>query len=1317
MATTTMGVKLDEATRERIKAAASRIDRTPHWLIKQAIFSYLEQLDRNEDIAAISALVIESSEGPEALPVEEEASQPFLEFAEQILPQSVSRAAITAAWRRPETDAVPMILEQAKLTPIIAEQTYKTAYQLAEQLRGQKNLSGKAGLIQGLLQEFSLSSQEGVALMCLAEALLRIPDKATRDALIRDKISNGNWHSHLGHSPSLFVNAATWGLLFTGRLVATHNEASLSSSLNRIISKSGEPLVRKGVDMAMRLMGEQFVTGETIAEALANARKLEDKGFRYSYDMLGEAALTATDAEAYLLAYQQAIHAIGKASNGRGIYEGPGISIKLSALHPRYNRSQYQRVIDELYPRLLSLTLLARQYDIGINIDAEEADRLEISLDLLEKLCFEPELSGWNGIGFVIQAYQKRCPFVIDYLIDLASRSHRRLMIRLVKGAYWDSEIKRAQIDGLEGYPVYTRKVYTDISYLACAKKLLAVPNLIYPQFATHNAHTLAAIYHLAGQNYYPGQYEFQCLHGMGEPLYEQVVGKVAEGKLNRPCRIYAPVGTHETLLAYLVRRLLENGANTSFVNRIADTTLPLNELVACPVSAVDAITLKEGKAGLPHSKIPLPIALYGETRQNSSGLDLANEHRLASLSSTLLNSATKKWLAVPILDDLQHSEHCCTVKNPADHRDIVGYSREATQEEVTQALNNALSAASIWFATPPQERAAVLDKAAVLMASRMQLLIGLLVREAGKSFSNAIAEVREAVDFLHYYASQVRYDFDNETHRPLGPVVCISPWNFPLAIFTGQVAAALAAGNSVLAKPAEQTPLIAAQAVILLLEAGVPAGVVQLLPGRGDTVGAQLVSDTRVRGVMFTGSTAVATLLQRNIAGHLDNQGHPTPLIAETGGLNAMIVDSSALTEQVVVDVMASAFDSAGQRCSALRILCLQDDVAEHTLQMLRGAMAEYRMGNPGRFTTDIGPVIDEEARRRIEQHIEEMRAKGHPVFQATYTNSADHEEWKNGTFVQPTLIELHNFDELQQEIFGPVLHVVRYPRHQLNSLIKQINDAGYGLTLGIHTRIDETIAQVTGSVKAGNLYVNRNMVGAVVGVQPFGGEGLSGTGPKAGGPLYLYRLLAHRSEKGPFTHQGSQPPIVMPVRDQWQSTYQALTQWIDSFYPELNPVCAQFAKQNQSGTTRLLPGSTGERNSYSLLPRECVLCLADNEPDLLTQLAAVICVGSRPLWIEAEVQRTLYTKLPTKLQQQIMFTTNETVLTQPFDTAIYHGDSDTLRQFCEDVAAREGAIVTVQGLARGDSSIQLERLYLERSLSVNTAAAGGNASLMTIG
>ena len=1257
MGMTTMGVKLDDATRERIKTAATRIDRTPHWLIKQAIFNYLERLESDEGLPELPALLAGAANESEDAPAAgDESHQPFLEFAEQILPQSVSRAAITGAYRRAETDAVPMLLEQARLPEAIAAQAHSLAYQLADKLRNQKTATGRAGMVQGLLQEFSLSSQEGVALMCLAEALLRIPDKATRDALIRDKISNGNWHSHIGRSPSLFVNAATWGLLFTGKLVSTHNEANLSRSLNRIIGKSGEPLIRKGVD------------------------------------------------------------AIGKASNGRGIYEGPGISIKLSALHPRYSRAQYDRVMEELYPRLKSLTLLARQYDIGINIDAEEADRLEISLDLLEKLCFEPELAGWNGIGFVIQAYQKRCPFVIDYLIDLASRSRRRLMIRLVKGAYWDSEIKRAQMEGLEGYPVYTRKVYTDVSYLACAKKLLGVPNLIYPQFATHNAHTLAAIYSLAGQNYYPGQYEFQCLHGMGEPLYEQVTGKVADGKLNRPCRIYAPVGTHETLLAYLVRRLLENGANTSFVNRIADTTLPLDELVADPVQAVEKMAAQEGQIGLPHPKIALPRELYGKGRVNSAGLDLANEHRLASLSSALLNSALQKWQAKPMLEQPVADGDMQPVINPAEPKDIVGYVREATEAEVDQALDSAVNNAPIWFATPPQERAAILERAAVLMEDQMQSLIGILVREAGKTFSNAIAEVREAVD---YYAGQVRDDFDNETHRPLGPVVCISPWNFPLAIFTGQIAAALAAGNSVLAKPAEQTPLIAAQGINILLEAGVPAGVVQLLPGRGETVGAKLTSDNRVRGVMFTGSTEVASLLQRNIATRLDAQGRPTPLIAETGGMNAMIVDSSALTEQVVVDVLASAFDSAGQRCSALRVLCLQDDVADHTLKMLRGAMAECRMGNPGRLTTDIGPVIDAEAKANIENHIQAMRAKGRPVFQAVRDNSEDAREWRSGTFVPPTLIELASFDELKKEVFGPVLHVVRYNRNNLNELVEQINASGYGLTLGVHTRIDETIAQVTGSAKVGNLYVNRNMVGAVVGVQPFGGEGLSGTGPKAGGPLYLYRLLANRPENAlgvTLARQDAEYPVDAQLKTVLTQPLDALIKWADN-RPELRAIAQQYGELAQAGTQRLLPGPTGERNTWTLMPRERVLCVADNEQDALVQLAAAMATGCEVLWPDDALHRDLAKQLPKAVSARIHFAKADALLTQPFDAVIYHGDSDQLRELCEQVAARSGAIVSVQGFARGETNLLLERLYVERSLSVNTAAAGGNASLMTIG
>ncbi|MHC8287022.1 trifunctional transcriptional regulator/proline dehydrogenase/L-glutamate gamma-semialdehyde dehydrogenase [Pseudomonas sp. XS1P51] len=1314
---TTLGVKLDDLTRERLKNAASSIDRTPHWLIKQAIFNCLEKLEAGATLDDLIGTEQPAGDDHAELPLEA-VHQPFLDFAESIHPQSVLRAAITSAYRRPEKEALPMLLEQARLPVDIASAANKLAAEIATKLRHQKNSSGRAGIVQGLLQEFSLSSQEGVALMCLAEALLRIPDKGTRDALIRDKVSNGNWQTHIGKSGSVFVNAATWGLLLTGKLVATHSETGMSSTLSRIIAKGGEPLIRKGVDMAMRLMGEQFVTGETIAQALANATRFEAKGFRYSYDMLGEAALTEHDAQRYLASYVQAIHAIGKASHGRGIYEGPGISIKLSALHPRYSRAQYDRVMVELYPRLLSLTLLAKQYDIGLNIDAEEADRLELSLDLLERLCFEPELTGWNGIGFVIQAYQKRCLYVIDYVIDLARRSRHRLMIRLVKGAYWDSEIKRAQVEGLEGYPVYTRKVYTDVSYIACARKLLAVPEAIYPQFATHNAHTLSAIYQLAGQNYYPGQYEFQCLHGMGEPLYEQVVGKVSDGKLNRPCRVYAPVGTHETLLAYLVRRLLENGANTSFVSRIADQSITIQELVADPIVSVDDISRREGGHGLPHPKIPLPCDLYGAERANSAGIDLANEHRLASLSCALLATANTQWSAAPLLGGSVQPGEPKKVCNPSDHRDVVGQLQRASLEDVELALVHATSAAPIWQSTPIIERAEILDRAADAMEAEIQPLIGLLVREAGKTFANAIAEVREAVDFLRYYSAQARKDFTNDAHRPLGPVVCISPWNFPLAIFTGQVAAALAAGNPVLAKPAEQTSLIAAQAVRILLESGIPAGVLQMLPGRGSVIGPKLAGDDRVKGVMFTGSTEVARELQKNIAGRLDSVGRPVPLIAETGGQNAMIVDSSALTEQVVIDVVASAFDSAGQRCSALRVLCIQEDSADRVIEMLKGVMAECRQGNPEQFRVDIGPVIDAGAKANIDQHIETMRAKGRSVFQASIIDS---EDARKGTFVTPTLIELESIDELEREIFGPVLHVVRYSRKNLDQLIQHINDSGYGLTLGVHTRIDETIAKVVGNVNAGNVYVNRNIVGAVVGVQPFGGEGLSGTGPKAGGPLYMYRLLSTRPEMAipeSFAEADRKNAPEHVVRRSLLLPLKELTEWAKaSGNDSLLSLCEKFEHESQSGLTRLLTGPTGERNTYTILPRNCVLCLAETEADLLAQLAAVLAVGSKALWVENALTCSLLNKLPSKIQKWVTTVTDWTTGGAEFDAVLHHGHSDQLRQVCERVSVRPGAIISVHGLSSGERDIPLERLVIERAVSVNTAAAGGNASLMTIG
>lgn len=1241
---------------------------------------------------------------------------PFADFAPRPAIDNPLRQAITAACRIPEPEALAPLLEQARLPQDMENAVQALALRIAGTLRQRKASAGRAGIVQGLLQEFALSSQEGVALMCLAEALLRIPDAATRDALIRDKISSGQWEPHLGKSPSLFVNAATWGLLLTGKLVTTHNEGSLSASLGRLIGKGGEPLIRKGVDMAMRMMGEQFVTGETIGEALANARKMEAEGFRYSYDMLGEAALTSEDAARYYASYEQAIHAIGKASNGRGIYEGPGISIKLSALHPRYSRAQYDRVMDELFPQVLRLTELARQYDIGLNIDAEETERLEISLDLLERLCRAPSLQGWNGIGFVIQAYQKRCPYVIDFVIDLARRTRRRLMVRLVKGAYWDSEIKRAQVDGLTDYPVYTRKAHTDVSYLACARKLLGAPEAIYPQFATHNAQTLAAIYHLAGNNYYAGQYEFQCLHGMGEPLYEQVVGAVTAGKLGRPCRIYAPVGTHETLLAYLVRRLLENGANTSFVNRIADGSIALEELVRNPVATVQQAAEAEGRAGQPHLRIPLPGQLYGEERANSRGLDLASEQVLADLTAALQASARQPWHAAPLLAQDTAAGTTVPVRNPADRRDAVGQVQEATHTDVDNAITWACEAAPLWAATPPTERAAALLRAADLLEEQMPALLGLLMREAGKTCGNAVAEVREAVDFLRYYAAQVQHSFANASHVPLGPVACISPWNFPLAIFMGQVAAALAAGNTVLAKPAEQTPLIAAQAVRVLWQAGVPRAVVQLLPGQGETVGARLVADERIMGVVFTGSTDVARILQRTIAGRLDAAGNPVALIAETGGQNAMIVDSSALVEQVVGDAVASAFDSAGQRCSALRVLCVQEEAADRVIAMLQGAMGELRLGNPGALKVDVGPVIDDQARAGILAHIEALRAKGHRVFQPMAANA---QALSEGTFVPPTLIEIGSITELEREVFGPVLHLVRYARKDLPRLLQQINATGYGLTLGVHTRIDETIAQVVDQAHAGNIYVNRNMVGAVVGVQPFGGEGLSGTGPKAGGPMYLLRMLS-RYPAGALATSLAPADALRPCDDTQRrsllATLHTLEDWAHSQQnTALARTCQRLAATTPSGVLRTLPGPTGENNTYQILPRERVLCLASQDADLLTQLACVLATGGQALW---PVQhQALHARLPATLQEHVALVAQWQAEGVWLDAVLHHGDSDALRTACRAIATRPGPIVGVTAQPTGGTDVPLERLVLERSLSVNTAAAGGNASLMTIG
>ena len=1162
-----------------------------------------------------------------------EAARPFAAFAAGLQPQTPLRAAISAAYRRSEPECLPPLLDAAALAGPAAEAAAIRAGRLVTALRAKTRTGG----VEGLVREYALSSQEGVSLMCLAEALLRIPDTATRDALIRDKIAPGDWRAHVGHSPSLFVNAATWGLVVTGKLTATVHETSLASALTRLIARSGEPVIRRGVNLAMRLMGEQFVLGQTIDEALTQGAKMEARGFRHSYDMLGEAATTAADAARYLGEYETAIHAIGRAAKGQGILDGAGISIKLSALHPRYSRAKIGRVTAELLPRLMHLAEMARGYDIGLNIDAEEADRLEISLDLLEALCHAPALAGWDGIGFVVQAYQKRAPFVLDWIIDLARGSGHRLMVRLVKGAYWDSEIKNAQVDGLDGFPVFTRKAYTDVSFLACARKLLDAPDAVFPQFATHNAQTLSAIMAMAPEPFHAGQYEFQCLHGMGEPLYEEVVGPA---KLGRPCRIYAPVGTHETLLAYLVRRLLENGANSSFVNRVTDPAVPVADLIADPVAQVRA----SDPGCLPHPGIALPRALFAPARQNSAGLDLSNEQTLATLASAL--KVVTSWSARPT--GCVGGPGRISV-NPADHRDAVGTVHDATEADVATSLARAVTAGEAWGRTAAADRAACLLRAADLLEARMPMLLGLIVREAGKTLPNAIGEVREAMDFLRYYASEAVRSLPSSA--PLGPVACISPWNFPLAIFMGQIAAALAAGNTVLAKPAEETPLIATAALRLLHEAGVPEAAVQLVPGDGE-IGAALVADARVQGVVFTGSTAVARAIQRQLASRLTTDGMPVPLIAETGGQNAMVVDSSALAEQVVSDVIASAFDSAGQRCSALRILCLQEDIADRTLGMLKGAMRELEIGCPDRLEVDVGPVISAEALAGLRAHVDGMRKRGFAVEARPLPTGTEH-----GTFMAPTLIEIGTVADVEREVFGPVLHVLRFRRERLDALIDDINATGYALTFGLHTRIDETVARVTKRIAAGNIYVNRNIIGAVVGVQPFGGSGLSGTGPKAGGPLYLRRLVA------------SAPPM--------------------------------------EAVGGALPGPAGEENLYRLEPRGGIAALASTEAGLIEQVGVILRTGNRVL-----VERG-HPTLPPELMAQVTVADDWRAMPE-LRGVLFEGDRASLLALNEQVAERPGPILMVQ--ARGAAGYRPEWLMEERSISTNTAAAGGNASLMAM-
>ena len=1023
-------------------------------------------------------------------------------------------AAINRLWLADEDVVLRELLPLARLEPRERAEVAAHAASLVEGVRGAQV---QKGAMDALLREYDLSSQEGVILMCLAEALLRIPDAVTADRLIADKIKAGDWAAHLLDNGSLFVNASTWGLMLTGRIVQPDGATQRDPAgfIRNLVARVGEPVVRTAMRQAMRILGHQFVMGRTIEEAMARAGEGTSARYRYSFDMLGEAALSMKDADRYFEAYSAGIDALGIAARGQRDTTPealPSISVKLSALHPRYEYANAARVHAELGTRLVALSIHAARAGIALTVDAEESERLELSLELIGRVLDAPELAGWQGFGLAVQSYLKRSPDAIRWLTARARAAGRRLNVRLVKGAYWDSEIKRAQERGHPGYPVFTRKQCTDVAYLACASLLLDAPDVIYPQFATHNAHTVASILHMARVR--GRSFEFQRLHGMGEELYAIVTDPARE---NAPCRVYAPVGSHEDLLPYLVRRLLENGANTSFVNRIVDARLPASEIAADPVAYV------EGLATIPHPRIPLPARIFGAERPNSAGLNFADGAALAVLARGVGRERTTARVACPLLAGRDRPKpgaviaRGAPVTSPTDHS-VVGHVATASADDVAAALAAASAAFPDWDATPATERAAALERAADAFEHERDAFVSLLVAEAGKTLGDAIAEIREAVDFLRYYAHRARLDFGRSQPLPgptgesnelllrgKGVFVCISPGNFPLAIYTGQVAAALAAGNAVIAKPAEQTPLVAMLATELLHAAGVPVAALQFLPGDGAKVGALLTADPRVAGVAFTGSNETASAIQRALAAR---PGPIATLIAETGGQNAMIVDSSALPEQVVNDAVMSAFGSAGQRCSALRVLCVQEDIADRVEMLLAGAMQELKLGDPALLDTDIGPVIDPEALANIESHAATIVQGARWSYRAALPAGLP-----AGTFAAPLAVEIPSLAVLKREVFGPVLHVLRWKARDLDALVDAINATGYGLTLGIHTRIDSTVTRIRTRARVGNIYVNRNMIGAVVGVQPFGGNGLSGTGPKAGGPHYLHRFASEQT------------------------------------------------------------------------------------------------------------------------------------------------------------------------------------------------------------
>lgn len=1022
-------------------------------------------------------------------------------------------------------DEEQYLSELIKLVPS-SDEAIERVTRRAHELVNKVRQFDKKGLMVGIdafLQQYSLETQEGIILMCLAEALLRIPDAATADALIEDKLSGAKWDEHMSKSDSVLVNASTWGLMLTGKIVKLDKklDGTPSNLLSRLVNRLGEPVIRQAMMAAMKIMGKQFVLGRNMKEALKNSEDKRKLGYTHSYDMLGEAALTRKDAEKYYTDYANAITELGAQSYNENESPRPTISIKLSALHPRYEVANEDRVLTELYDTVIRLITLARGLNIGISIDAEEVDRLELSLKLFQKLFNSEATKGWGLLGIVVQAYSKRALPVLVWLTRLAKDQGDEIPVRLVKGAYWDSELKWAQQAGEAAYPLYTRKAGTDISYLACARYLLsdATRGAIYPQFASHNAQTVAAISDMAGDR----NHEFQRLHGMGQELYDTILAEAGA----KAVRIYAPIGAHKDLLPYLVRRLLENGANTSFVHKLVDPKTPIESLVVHP------LTTLTGYKTLANNRIVLPADIFGSERKNSKGLNMNIISESEPFFAALEQFKNTQWQAGPLVNGKTLTGEHKTVVSPYDTTQTVGQVAFADKAAIEAAVASAEAAFASWARTPVETRASALQKLADLLEENREELIALCTREAGKSIQDGIDEVREAVDFCRYYAVQAKKMMAKPELLPgptgelnelflqgRGVFVCISPWNFPLAIFLGQVSAALAAGNTVIAKPAEQTSIIGYRAVQLAHQAGIPVEVLQFLPGTGATVGSAITADERIGGVCFTGSTGTAKLINRTLA---NREGAIIPLIAETGGQNAMVVDSTSQPEQVVNDVVSSSFTSAGQRCSALRVLFLQEDIADRVIEVLQGAMDELVIGNPSSIKTDVGPVIDATAKANLDAHIDHIKQVGKLIKQMPLPAGTE-----NGHFVSPTAVEIDSIKVLEKEHFGPILHVIRYKAADLGKVIDEINSTGFGLTLGIHSRNEGHALEVADKVNVGNVYINRNQIGAVVGVQPFGGQGLSGTGPKAGGPHYLTRFVTEKTRTNNITAIGGNATLL---------------------------------------------------------------------------------------------------------------------------------------------------------------------------------------------